>query len=246
MALSGQYPLLAQKKIASGPQQIAASVPFVGCKSDGQVGPVEAPTGASRSLPLGPAAAKALAYYRSAQGAAVLAPRGWYCLGDYGSGGDSLFVSPQPIDTKTLFSPVRGGLAGPAVTVVHRYGMTSGRFSVAEIIARVFPAYKAFATGVADEFSPPVISLPSGPYPTDSLTYKSKAVVEYMTPGQRDGLGTYWWLKKDASPIAGAAVLVGNPPDLLLLAMRVPAELNSFEPAVLDQFEREAKHLPNR
>lgn len=35
------------------------------------------------------------------------------------------------------------------------YGGTSGRFVVAEIIARIFPAYKAFAVRVMKELAPP-------------------------------------------------------------------------------------------
>jgi len=150
--------------------------------------------------------------------ASLLAPRGWYCFGSYGSGGDALFVSPQPIDTTNTFSSVRRGIAGPAIAISRRFGDTSGRFDVAEIIARVFPTYRAFVTGVIEMFDLPAGSFTFGPYPEDKRAYKSNTVVEYSTPAQADGLGTYSWLKKDASPSDGVAILIGQPPDLLLLS----------------------------
>ena len=71
------------------------SVPFKGCASDGQMGPEEAPKGKSVSRPITAKAASQLAYYKSENGdAGVLGPRGWYCFGTYGSGGDALYISP--------------------------------------------------------------------------------------------------------------------------------------------------------
>ena len=136
-----QFSLVAQEKAGT-------AVPFVGCASDGQTGPQEAPSGTSRSVTTSPEAAHQLAYYTSEEGFGVLAPRGWYCFGTYGSGGVALFVSPQPIDTANLFSADRSGFLGPAIEVSHRFGDTSGRFDVAEVIARVFPDYKAFVSEV--------------------------------------------------------------------------------------------------
>jgi hypothetical protein len=78
-------------------------VPFVGCRSEGQADPIDAPTGTNVPVPMSPEAAGKLAFYKGViEG--VLAPRGWYCLGIYGSGGDALVVSPEPIDTAKLFS----------------------------------------------------------------------------------------------------------------------------------------------
>jgi len=79
--------------IAQQPQGTPAShkrasitVPFVGCRSDGQVGPVEAAKGTSPSLSITPKETQQLAYYSLETGLGVLAPRGWYCFGTYGSG----------------------------------------------------------------------------------------------------------------------------------------------------------------
>src|SRR5262245_60398919 len=76
-------------------QTPTVTVPFVGCRSDGQVGPLEAPTGKSPSMTLAPETARRLAYYKSEYSFGVLAPRGWHCLDLYGSSGDTLYVSPN-------------------------------------------------------------------------------------------------------------------------------------------------------
>jgi hypothetical protein len=167
-------------------------------------------------VPITSKAAQALAYFATVPGSGVLAPRDWYCLGIYGSGGGALLVSPQPIDSAKIFSRDWSGFSGPAIEISHTFGDTSGRFQVAEIIARVFPAYKAFVKGVMVMFGMPTNSFAFGPFPKDVLSYKSNRLVEYKTPAQTDGLGTHLWIKKNSSPIEGMAMLVGQTPDLRL------------------------------
>jgi hypothetical protein len=246
LASCTQLALLAQEKATpASPQRTAVSVPFVGCASDGQTGPQEAPSGTTISVSISLEAADQLAYYTSGQEVGVLAPRGWYCFGTYGSGGDTLFVSPQSINTASLFSAERRGFSGPAIEISYSSGGTSGRFEVAEVIARVFPAYKPFVTRIVEEFGQPASSFPFGPYPKDILTYKGKTVVEYKTPAQTEGLGTHSSLKKNDSPIYGAAILIGQTPDLLLLSVRLPPDLAGLTSAIVRQVESDAARLPN-
>lgn len=80
-----------------------------------------------------------------------------------------------------------------------------------------------------------------GPYPKDVLTYRNNRVVEYKTPAQTDGLGTHSLLKKNGSPIEGVAMLVGQTPDLSLLSVRLPPELNGLTSTIIRQFERDAE-----
>lgn len=241
LALWTQTSVVGQEKVAS-PQRAGVSVPFVGCKSDGQVGPQEAPKGTSTSVPISLNAAKKLAYY-SASGRedGVLAPRGWYCFRTDRSGGEWLYVSPQPIDSASIFSTNWSGLSGPIIEISHLYSGTSGRFGIAEIISRVFPAYKWFVISLEKAFPEAGLSFTFGPYAKDALTYKSKRLVEYKTPPQTDGLGTYSSLKKNDSPIEGVAIIVGEAPDLLLLFVRLPSELNGLTPVIVHQVEREAE-----
>jgi hypothetical protein len=201
---------------------------------------MEAPEGSRISLPISAKTARKVGYYRSAQGVGVLGPRGWYCFGTYGSGGDALFLSPQPINTGNILSTSQSGFSGPGIQISHRFGDTSGRFDVAEIIARIFPAYKAFVTAVMGESDQLATLFTFSPYPGDTLTYKSDAVVEYKTTAQTEGLGTHSWLKKNSSPIDGVAILAGPTPDLLLLSLRLPDELTELTSAIVLQVERDA------
>jgi hypothetical protein len=171
-------------------QRTSVRIPFAGCKSDGQVGPIDASKGTSKSVPIVSEAAQKVSYYKSQiglGGLGVLAPRGWYCFGLYGSGGDTLIVSPQPISKTNIFSPDWIAYTGPAIVLHHSFGETSGRFDVADIIARVFPADKSFATKVMEEFDQPANTYTFGPCSNDILHYKSDTVVEYKTPAQTAG-----------------------------------------------------------
>jgi len=228
---------------ASGPVAIrASSVPFVGCKSDGQTGPVAAPEGEGKVVLIDPKAAQQLAYYSSQKEFGVLAPRGWYCFGTYGSNGDTLYVSPQPINTANLFASNPPGFTGPAVQLSRDSGDTSGRFGVAKIIARVFPAHIGFARVVIREGIEPASSFPFGPYPNDKLTYRGNEIVEYQTPANTQGLGTDSSLHPSADPISGVAILVGETPDLLHLSVRLPAAQAALAPLIIRQVERDAPH----
>ena len=85
---------------------------------------------------------------------------------------------------------------------------------------------------------------PSGPFPGDTVTSKSNTGVEYTTPAQTDGLGTFWWLTKSALPISGSALLIGDETDLALLSVRLPVDLNGLTSTIVNQFEQEAARCP--
>jgi hypothetical protein len=179
-----------------------------------------------------------LAYYEAEDGPGVLAPRGWNCFEAYGSNGGSLLVAPQPINSELVFSDNWKGFDGPAVQLSVDSGGTSGRFEVAEIIARVFPAYKAFVTRVIAEGIEPASSFPFGPYPKDKLIYKSNKIVEYQTPPNTDGLGTKSRLQKNSIPISGVAILEGADTNLIQLSARLPLDLADLTPTIIQQVER--------
>jgi len=221
-------------------QTSTVSVPFVGCESDGQTGAVAPLKGSSRSVRVDTKGGQDLAYYKSAMlEFGVLAPRGWYCFGTFGSGGEALFVSPQPLGGTEVFSD------GWAVVLNRRLGDTIGRFDVAEVIERVFPSYKRFVDDVM--FDVPKGSIRYGPYRKDTLSYKGKSVVEYKTPAQTEGLGSHYpsLLKKNSSPIEGVAILIGpaQKPDLLLLSVRLPPDLTGLTSVIIRQTERDALHI---
>jgi hypothetical protein len=215
-----------------------SQVPFVGCKSDGQSGPVAAPKGGTKAVMLDSTTAQELAYYEAKGGLSILAPRGWHCFGTYGSDGQSLYVSPQPIDFASLTSD-SGGFIGPAVELTRWSGDTSGRYQVAQTIARVFPAHRDFVDQVIQIGEEPASSFPFGPYRGDVLTYRSNEVVEYQTPPQTDGLGTDSRLQKNDSPINGLVVLTGPDTDLVHLSVRLADTQMGLAGTIVRQTESE-------
>jgi hypothetical protein len=215
-------------------------IPFVGCKSDGQTGPVEAPNGRAKVAQISAEAAQRLAYYESEQGFGVLAPRGWYCFGTYGSGGNTLYVSSQPINSADLFSATGSVFSGSAIELSVQDGGTSGRFSVAKTIARVFPAHRGFVKNVIEEGIEPASSFPLGPYPNDKLTYRGNEIVEYETPAHTEGLGTSSWLLSNAEPISGVAILIGEDTNLLKLSVRLSPDQTDLASSIIRQVERDA------
>jgi hypothetical protein len=113
--------------------------------------------------------------------------------------------------------------------------------STAEVIACVFPAHRKFALDVVQMFD--FVKLPKGPYPNDRLTYRSPELVEYRTAPQSEGLGTFAGRTIPSSdPISGFAALTGPDTDLILLRVRLPANLRSLAPIIIQHAERAARH----
>jgi hypothetical protein len=237
----GARSILPQTKPATVPASAASvKVPFVGCASDGQTGPRAAPTGKSKAVSTTAAAGQRIAYYKAQYGPGVLAPRGWHCVSTYGSDGANLFVSPDAIDANTLLSVDWKGFTGPAIQISVSSGGTSGRFAVAKVIARVFPAYKQFAQNVIAEGLEPASDFPFGPYATDKLTNRGINIVEFETPANAQGLGTDSRLQPNASPIVGVAIITGSDTDLIQLSARVSDKDRDLIPLIVKQVESDA------
>ncbi len=231
--------LLAQRESTPAhPRQV--TVPFVGCVAQGQLEDFKAPAGTPHLVAISADHAQKLAYYRAAIDLGVLAPRGWHCEGSSGSGGDALWLSPEPINRHV---PGWNGFAGPAIEIYRISSGASGMYEVAELLARVFREYKDRAAPVLAMVERPV---PSGPYPEDTLTYRSKSVVEFRTAPQAEGLGTHsTWLRKSDLAVFGAVIMLDKPgsseelPDMLLLAVRLPPALQKLTPVIVRDAERE-------
>lgn len=193
------------------------TIPFVECESDGQLGHIDAPSGADLIVNVDAQTANRLAYYRAAEGHGVLAPRGWNCFGLYGSNGSILFIAPGKLDGAELLTRPYD-ITGPVIQMTDSIGDTSGRFAVARIIARVFPSERGFVERVISEGIAPASDFPFRPYPSDKLTYRSDRIVEYETPPNQQGLGTESRLQGGGQPIRGTEILYGPEPSLLSLA----------------------------
>ena len=234
----------ASSAAAAAAQVISTTIPFVGCAADGQVGPQAAPTGAPKAVQMTAADAAQLAYYEMASGPGVIGPRGWSCAGVYGSNGATLVVSAQPLQPSDLAAGASwSGAKGDAIEARVASGDTSGRFEVAHVIARVFPAHQAFAQGVINEGIEPASNFPSGPYASDKITTKSNEVVEFQTPAGAVGLGTDTNLNERMAPgadaVSGAVILTGPTPDLSAVTVRLPANLLSLAGDIVQRFEQD-------
>ena len=222
------------------PKTSIVRVPFVGCRSDGQIGPRPAPKGVNVVVRLEPLESKMLAYYKSETPGGVPAPRGWHGFGGYGTGGSSLTVAPHALKT---FADLSAGEKGPAIMVDEISGEMSGRFSVAQVIARIFPTQIKFTESVIKEGLRPESDFPFGPYPKDKLTYRSDRVVEFRTPPHSEGLGTQFWFTQNDEPVNGVAIIMlgespDDPPSLKLLFVRLKPENEFLASAIIQQFER--------
>lgn len=214
----------------------AAEVPFVGCTSDGQAGHRDGPTGSPVSVSISADTARQLGWYQVAFDVGVLAPRGWQCRGSYGSSGTGLVVRPHLDDSRI------------GVSLGLTYGFTSGRFSVAEIIARLFPSRLAWAERVRSEYGQ--APLPAGPYPADRLLYRDNSLVEYETPPGAEGLGTIPGLEKSDQPARGIVMLTdsrnGQPPNMVHLTMRLEREHAALGPVIIRETARWANRKQSR
>lgn len=226
------------------PRAKLSRVPFVGCASDGQVGPFKPPVGRSKLVAIPAEDTNRVAYYQAENGFGILAPRGWNCFSAYGSDGSSLFISRSPIDTKEIFSPNWDGFTGEAIQLSISFGGTSGRFAVAKVIARVFPAHKDFVQRVMAEETAhgvkPETDFSFGPYPKDKLRYIGNRTVEFETSPRTIGLGTDSRLQMNENPIWGVAILFGEDPDLVQLSVRTSQ--TDLVPMILKNLENEVAH----
>lgn len=199
-------------------------VPFVGCPADGQMGPEAAPNdGVTPQLP--PAQAKELSYYVSPSsvgtGLSVLAPRGWHCAVVYGSAGTTLVVTPQPITPDDLLGTLK--ITGPAVQLSGTDGATSGRFAVAQLAARLFPAASSYVARVKAENLAPAADFTPIPYSGDAITRHGDYEADFVTPPHQEGIGTASRLVPGPLAIRGFALLMPNDDfSLLTLSARLP------------------------
>jgi hypothetical protein len=218
------------------------AVDMVGCPSDGQMGPQPAP---SMSVTRGVTTDEKLTaqlsfYYTETFRNGVLAPKGWHCLQLIGSNGETLLVTPQAIDAKTIFDSGWHGIVGDGVQISTSLGGTSGRFEVAHIASRIFPQAQKFVARVASEGFEPASEFAKGAWPRDRVTRLRPDIVEYWTAPHSQGLGTASRLAPNNQPIRGVSILVGtDEPDLFHLAVRLPPEQESLAPLIVRQTERD-------
>ncbi|HUO23639.1 MAG TPA: hypothetical protein VMU59_14075 [Caulobacteraceae bacterium] len=217
---------------AGGAHAQPVRVPFIGCSSDGQLGPQTAPKDDGKAPELSAALAARLGWYVGNYVKGVLAPRGWRCIELYGSNGATLLVTPARLGDAS-----KGPVAGPAVQLSVSVGDTSGRFEAARIAARLFPRRRAFVDAVIAEKLEPKADFVFGPYPDDRIRRLGPDVVAFVTPARKDGMGTMSRLAKSGEPIEGLAVM-DEDNDATVLAVRLAAAQHDLALAIVDVAEQ--------
>lgn len=174
-------------------------VPFVGCPSDGQLGPQPPSNGTPQTIHISFKLPGPIAYYDG-----VFAPVGWHCLVLYGSAGVTTIVSAKPIPKGIP----TGSFDAPVIELSMYNGETSGRFDVARLAWMLFPDLtRDYVKGVEDEGIVPTSDIEVPKYPTDHLTYLNKKLVAFETPTNTRGLGTDGRVKVGQAPITGLVAL---------------------------------------
>ena len=111
----------------------------------------------------------------------------------------------------------------------------------------MFPVAKAFVQQVIDEGLVPKSEFPSGPYPSDTLNRRSDTEVEFVTPGDTEGLGTSNRILKNGEAIHGVAILLPEQDtDLVLLSARLPSPIQNLAPAIIKAVEAHPSFLDSK
>jgi hypothetical protein len=233
--LRGCAELLGFQSVTSDSKAAKMLVPFIGCEADGQVGSIDAPQKPKQRMELDARVAQRVAMYQAAIGPSVIGPRGWSCLAIYGSGGATLYLTPEKM--RDVFSSNWMGIAGPGIAASTIEGGTSGRFTVARVAARVFPKERSSILGIIRDYGLQAKDYPFGPLPSDRLRYLDDRTVEYETQPRSEGFGTLVSrLQPTNDAIRGVSILKPTF-DLRHLAVRIPEPLNDLTPVIIRQFE---------
>src|SRR5262249_21737847 len=159
-----------------------------------QAGYVEPPHEEPRSISLTDVPAKEIAYYKGAMAPGAFAPRGWHCHVWYGSGGGTLLITPEILDSApgSAWPPKT---AGHAVELVLDDSWASGRYAVARYASLFFPkTAAAFIEAVNSALDVNTTSLSLQPFAKDSVKVLSGTLAEFVTPSNSDGFGTEQYL----------------------------------------------------
>jgi predicted aspartyl protease len=232
--------LLAAVSVSAQPSSTQVLVPFVGCPSEGQAGPLDPPKGSPRPVSLPAAIAKEIAWYVGEQSEGIFAPRGWHCQVLYGSSGSTLVVTPATVDTSHLY---RQEVRGPAVELESVEGSGSGRFQVAAFSSLVFPKAAAALIERVKEESPDLLQSEQEalPHARDSISTVADDLARFVTPANAKGLGTACSLRPTDDAIHGIAIF--DEGGLSILRVRLGRDLKHIEAAIL-RLNQDGLRLP--
>jgi len=107
------------------------------------------------------------------------------------------------------------------------------------VAARLFPAARHFVRKVIAENIVAATHFHFAPYKTDTVRRLSSTVAEFVTPPNREGLGTSNRIAANDQPVAGVAIWLpdqGN--DLVMTLVRLDPDLRREVRTILTQTER--------
>ena len=191
-----------------------------------------APARPALKVAIDPAHAERLAYYQAEDGPGVFAPRGWQCYTEIGS--SSIMIRAEPMLPGFRDKAWRE-ISGPAVVSIFFFAQTSGRHTVADLDALVFPHHAAFIRHVetSEAEDRRNIERRRGPLPDDSITRLNPDLVAFGTKPNGVGLGAYARLSPGPAVIRGLAKNCGDEDGVYVLAARLPLSQNDLTPAIV-------------
>jgi hypothetical protein len=242
-------------------------IPYVGCPgSDGSDGSdgggIESGTpGGPVSVDLDHASANLVAFYAgpygpklSSGGSGLIAPRGWKCFWQESTDGNyGMLVAPTEKDLIAYENYDNAGTSSAAISYDFWDGGTAGRETVIPFEIRYFlqsstggnkeTVTDAEAEAIASGQIAKSDVIPT--YPDDAISYKSRDILEFMTPAGMDGLGTRplpWGVRKSNLPIYGILrVDQTGDTDAELFKVKLPNNLSHLRQVILDDFENNMK-----
>jgi hypothetical protein len=209
-----------------------ANVPVVNCASETDQRTAKPTLQLPPQKATAPASvAPKLAYYTGGFGG-VLAPRGWQCDVWFNAGGMTVYVRPHRKDARAPFVQI--------ITAENDANFSQKEI-VATVVAHLFPAHAAYVKEVVaqehENSGDGTYDIAIGPYPADKITRRTATLVEFVTPPNKDGMGTEYGIGKNAVPVFGAAFLASDDSYAQIALVRLPDELKSLAPAILKSAE---------
>jgi hypothetical protein len=181
-------------------------------------------------------AAGEIAYYKGVAAPGAFGPGGWHCHVWYGSGGGSLLITPEVLDSapRSAWPPKT---SGQAVELSFDSGENSGRYDVAKYALLFFPEAAAKFIQNVNELGIVSISRRSlRPFARDSVKRISTTMAEFVTPSDTTGFGTERFLGPSSDPISGIAFLDQSFPEIpnfVSLRVRLNAASSPLKSTVL-------------
>ena len=222
--------------VSDAPKNLV-SVPYIGCATSSMTGErTAAPQGSEAWLLMDAGTAQQLAYYTSDDATVIIGPRDWSCQASLGSAGSRLSASPVG-DVPASSDEETDTRIADGVYWAFSTGQTSGRFAVADAIARFFPERHSYVRSVVAEGLVPLSSFPNGPGEGVSIVRKSSDYVVYRETATSDQEGDAWGLIMLHGVQTGDCLQSFDACDVEEFVVKLPRSYGNLGPQLLRQYQ---------